>query len=525
MWQWMLGLMLFVFPTAIGFAEDAVLNNEGAEQEKVRHIGSMRQLFIDDYMIESMKSLKRNFHAARKHPKPVVVPDQPWEAVDPKTPCVYVGFGDVIWDEEAKQYKMWYTSWSPGPLRHMALYATSKDGIDWRKPLDLDIVKYKGSGANNILAHRCSMAAVLKLHSAAAAKRYQMFVYDRNLNGGRGAYAWRFSADGLHWSEPVAIPALAKPEMYDHGGLAYDEIGQRYVLAVKQHHSGSYCHPVLGKDHGRRWFMSTGTDPMTWTPLVDMLGDINAADKEYYIEGEGCSGINSYGFSLFSYHGVTLGMQWLFRVTDPKGFWNCQGGPMDGRLLFCRKWGEPWQVPTRQLLLPRGRKGNWDWGMICGITSRPVVSPRGDEWWYYYGGWDGGHGTSRRRACIGIAKFRIDGFASIGSVDTEGTLETPPLTFRGGELVLNVDAAGADTGGDPNYARVALLDSSGKAIPGYSLETCDPIQVNSVNHVVTWNGKGDISRLAERPVKMQIALRGAELYAFQYRETGEVPAD
>ena len=243
---------------------------------------------------------------------------------------------------------------------------------------------------------------------------------------------------------------------------------------------------------------------------------IDAVDGQLYLNGERCSGLNTYGLSMFAYHGAYIGLQWFFRVTDTHGFYACHGGPMDGRLLFSRDAARQWQIPTRQFALPRGEKGEWDWGMICGIANRPVLSPDGREWWYYYGGWQYGHGTSRRRACIGLAKLRVDGFASIDSPDSEGALETPPLSFTGDRLVLNVNAAGRDTEGAPNYAQVEVLDADGHTIEGHAQSDCDAIQIDSVEHVVTWCGRAGLGRLAGRPIRLRILLRGAELYSFQF---------
>ena len=444
-----------------------------------------------------MKNLKRRFHRARKHGPPVMVPEHPWEGVGTADwPSVYL-FGDVIWDEEQEAYRMWYTSATKDMKgQHSVLYATSKDGICWSKPLNLRIVKYQGSGANNILIQNCSAENVLKVDEEPdPKKRYQLFTYDRNVN----AYAWRFSADGLRWGKPVVVPALRG--MYDMANVAYDATRKMHVLAVKGRHSKTYRHPVLGKHPGvrfRQWYMTTSKDTVHCTPLVDMLGDFDQVDKTLYMEGEGCAMLNTYGVSLYAYHGVYLGIQWMFRITDAAGFWNCNGGPMDGRLLFSRDWKKPWQIPSRQFIIPCGRKGEWDWGMICGVANRPARSPDGDEWWYYYGGWDGGHGISQRRACIGIAKFRVDGFASIDTVGTAGVLATTKLKFAGTRLKLNVDATGQDSTGKKNYVRVELLDADGRALKGYAQNDCDPIHADSVEHVVTWKGKSDVSELAGR---------------------------
>ena len=116
------------------------------------------------------------------------------------------------------------------------------------------------------------------------------------------------------------------------------------------------------------------------------------------------------------------------------------------------------------------------------------------------------------------AKFRVDGFASIDSFGTEGFLRTTNLTFAGTKLKLNVDAGGEDTAGEKNYVRVELLDAAGSVLPGYTQSDCDPIHVDRVDHVVTWGGKSDVSKLAGREISVKLYLKGAEVYALQFVE-------
>lgn len=494
----------------------------GSEPPTPRKIGSRRQLFIDDYLIASMHGLKRSFHAATKHPEPVMVPAHPWEGVGTADwPSVYMHSGDVIFDEQKKLYRMWYsTATKDMNFQHDMLYATSTDGVHWNKPLDLNIVKYDGSGANNIVVRGCGPQNVLRMDQEPDPnKRYQLFSFDRTVspNNAGGSYAWRYSADGLHWSDPDVIPAFRS--WYDFGNVAYDETRGIYALVVKSKHDANYRHPVLGKDPDvgfRRWHMTTSRDRMNWTKPVELLSDFDEIDKRLYMEGEGCAMLNSYGLSLFSYHGVYLGIQYLFRIADPGGFLNLEGGPMDGRLLFTRDFTEPWLIPSREFAIPRGRKGEFDWGMIVSVTNRPALSPDGDQWYYYYGGWEYGHGTSKRRACIGLAKFRVDGFISIDSVGTRGILETPALTFAGAKLKVNVNATGENTVGEKNYVRVELLDADGDVIDGYARGDCDPIHADDVNHTVTWKGDSDVSSLAGDVIRIKFYIKGAELYAMQF---------
>ncbi len=60
-----------------------------------------------------------------RNAKPVLVPDRPWEKVAVMCP-------DVLWDEETRQYRMWYSGgeqYEPDAIG----YATSPDGLQWTK--------------------------------------------------------------------------------------------------------------------------------------------------------------------------------------------------------------------------------------------------------------------------------------------------------------------------------------------------------------------------------------------------------
>ena len=96
----------------------------------VYQAGSRAQLFVDQMVVRQADNVAFTLHPARKHPaNPLVVADQPWEGWR-------LRYGSVIYDEQERLFKMWYTGDSesdfPGDA---ALYATSADGIHWQKPL------------------------------------------------------------------------------------------------------------------------------------------------------------------------------------------------------------------------------------------------------------------------------------------------------------------------------------------------------------------------------------------------------
>ena len=63
--------------------------------------------------------------------------------------------GTVLFDEQDNLFKMWYTIWNSYeyynklPFSYNVLYAESKDGMNWEKPI-LDLFDIKGTiGKNN----------------------------------------------------------------------------------------------------------------------------------------------------------------------------------------------------------------------------------------------------------------------------------------------------------------------------------------------------------------------------------------
>src|SRR5437016_2015482 len=67
-----------------------------------------RQLFVDDYLVES-STLKKTFHKAQFHPaSPVLKAETPVELNNGVMPAA-APFGDGVWyDPKDKLYKIWY---------------------------------------------------------------------------------------------------------------------------------------------------------------------------------------------------------------------------------------------------------------------------------------------------------------------------------------------------------------------------------------------------------------------------------
>jgi hypothetical protein len=197
----------------------------------------------------------------------------------------------------------------------------------------------------------------------------------------------------------------------------------------------------------------------------------------------------------------------------PKGkYWN--DGLLDIQLAVSRD-GVTFQRPIRSPYIPLGLRGGLEGGSM--YMSIGMIR-RGAEIYQYYTGFANTHGEYvgfkelKGMGGIRLALQRLDGFMSADFAYAGGTLTTPPLTFTGHRLRLNVNASAL------GVLQVELRDAEGQPIPGFTREDCDPVQGNSVSAEVAWRGKSDVSTLAGKAVQIHFTGRAAKLYAFQFSD-------
>lgn len=440
-------------------------------------VGTYTQLFIDDYVIESMEDTVRTFHQAQKS-EPIIAPGggNPWE-----NNGAYM-YGNVIYDKDEKIYKMWYSAFNANYVGGgdaasvMTCYATSTDGINWTRP-NLGMVEYLGSTNNNIIGNYHIASVHKDYDEPDPAKRYKMTTYLHN-----GRYSVLYSPDGLNWTfSGVTIPGG------DVITSAYDKTNDRYIALAKI--------GIARRDH----HMTVSDDMSSWSVPILMNSLCDPIDAQNNVRAD------CYGMGFYPYEGVYIGFDWIFYITDHGRF---MSGTIDNHLVFSRDLTEDWQRPTREAIIPLGPEGSIDDGMIFTASSAIEM---GDEVWMYTGVWDGDHGLAFRDCAIIISKWRRDGFASLDT-GSNGVITTKKLLMEGGKrLVLNADAS-------EGQILVELLNSAGNPISGFTKDDCDPINTDSVSHTVSWNGNKDISSLEGRVVKVKIYAENSSIYSFGFKE-------
>jgi hypothetical protein len=113
--------------------------------------------------------------------------------------------------------------------------------------------------------------------------------------------------------------------------------------------------------------------------------------------------------------------------------------------------------------------------------------------------------------------MRLDGFGSLHAGYAGGELVTHPLDFRTDsagavrELKLNMSTSAAGS------IRVELQSETGEVVPGYSLQECDEIVGDRIEHTVTWSGNSDIADAIHAPIRLRLQLKDADIYSLQVK--------
>ncbi len=470
-----------------------------------------RQLFVDDFLIDST-DLRRTFHLARYHEaNPVIRPDRPTDLGNGRRTGAGV-FSDGVWYDPADGlFKCWYWggSISTAPLGYSTCLATSRDGVTWTKP-ELDVVP----GTNIVLPdehlmRRNSSTVWLDLDEPDPARRYKMF---RNCgrdisveNALRQEHRIRlsFSPDGVHWTLAGESDTCG-----DRTTVFYNPFRKVWVYGLRDggkevSRARAYrecSDPVAGL----QW--SAGPRPKTrglWV-AADRL-DADRSDLNLRRVPERPWDLvpsQLYNLDAVGYESLMLGLFTIWR-----------GHPNDGRpkinelcVGFSRD-GYHWTRPDRRAFCPVSENpADWNWGNVQSAGGGCLIV--GDQLHFYVtaanrpAGW----ATGLDATYTGLATLRRDGFASLDAGAEGGTLTTRPVRFAGRHLFVNLAAPTGEL-------RVEVLDEQGQVVDAFRRDRCRPVTGDATRTEVRWSS-GDLATLAGRPVRFRFHLRSGELYAF-----------
>ena len=451
-------------------------------------VGDAKQLLMDGLFFGKQAGIALRVHPALKTGEHSLERDRPWESATPNWFSV-VQDGPVC--------RTWYECYDiegwPTADDTSFCYAESADGMRWDKP-ELGLFAYGGTNATNILFRQIGAdGSRSRVHGA------QVFVdtlappEQRYKAVSQGIFegftpphrvAGMVSPDGLHWTRlPKPICDIPADSQYS---AFWDSAVSKYVLYGR----------VGGR--GRAIGRSESSDFSSFPPLtlVMQTDDQDPADSDLY---------NPAALRYPYAANVYLAFPSLYQH---------RSDTLDIRLAVSRD-GVHWSFPERAPFIPLGAPDGFDAGSL--YLGQGLIR-QGDELWQYYGGSvlkheegelenlvkpDGGRTFSR-------AVSRLDGFVSADAGAEGGSFTTVPLSFTGTHLELNLQVR---AGGE---VRVGLLEADGTPVAGHSIADCDPLTGDHIAATVTWGGKAGLSAFANRPVRLEVRIRDASLYAFQF---------
>lgn len=474
--------------------------------EPIITLDHRKQLFLDDYLVESSTNVERVIHPAQKYDgNPVLWPSEPWE------PGLAVLYGSVVRDQG--KYKMWYKS-------GMGVgYAESSDGIKWVKPR-LDLLKIDDQKTNLLFVKREEFKGPEELPTfwepfgvhrddddPDPSRRYKMGFLSiiRPYEGprrdpfhptDRRGLGVAGSPDGIHWKLINAFATEAICDGDTH--WMFDSTRGTYVLYgrtkktlpevevawskydwYEQYHSGRAVARLESAD-----FLSWDFTEPASAPVV-LTADI---------EDEPVTEI--YSMMVLPYESLYIGLVQIFHARPEACYLDVQLAVSHDSLNFTR-------VGDRVPFIPVGPIGSWD-RFNLSLANNPPIQV-GDELRFYYGGRTyrhtpyKGRDTGPARGGIGFATVELDRFVSLQASFGGGEILTRPLKLAGRDLHINARS-------DFGEVLVEAFDLAGNSIAGSK-----PVRSDGLDIVVDWE-RGGLEGL-EEPVVLRFGLRNACLFA------------
>ena len=439
----------------------AVLPSVGAPSPSptgVLELGSRRELFVDQFLIESLENATLRLH----EPQPAPPMDEP---ADPMEYGTVIKDGDLfrLYTRDGRGAKF------DGDVTEVTRYCESRDGVRWTKP-KLGLVEIDGSRDNNVILHEApfchNFSPMLDTRPGVPAdERFKALA--GTVKSGLVAFV---SGDGVRWRKlrPDPVITYTREYAFDSQNVSFwSEAEGKYVC---------YFRHFLDKKL-RSVCRTTSADFLTWSEPVPMKP--NFPDEHLY---------------------TTLTHPYFraphLYIATPTRFLPDRGESTD--ILFMTARGDaPFDRTFRDVFIRPGLDPA-RWGNRSNYAALNVVPTSPTEMSIYV--------TPFRRLVL-----RTDGFASVHAGTDDARLRTKPLRFTGSALDLNYRTSAA------GRVRVGLETADGRPIPGFTPDDCPDLVGDEISRLVRWKDDPDLNALAGQPVRLVFDLREADLYALQFR--------
>lgn len=435
------------------------------------NIGSRRELFVDDFLIDTLSGDAKQVVQQPTPQEVVLTTDKPWEG---NTCAYYTIFQD------GEKYRIYYrgshynTQTRKPTHPEVTCYAESTDGIHWTKP-ELGLYEFDGSTANNIvwdgIGTHCFTPFKDTNPDCEPDAKYKAISRGRP-QAKKGLYVFK-SPDAIHWTLMHEEPVITDGA-FDSQNLAFWD-------------------PVLGKY--RSYFRDfRKVRDIKWCVSDDF---VNWTDPEFLdYPGQKLEHLytNAIRNDPRAPH-ILIGFPTRYLPSEGQRVEPTFMSSRDGHTFH--RWLDP-VVPESA---PEDRKGNRSNYMTWGLLELPG---KPDEYSVYateayYTGPD----TRVRRFT-----YRKDGYVAV-TAKAQGRLTTKAFLFDGKQLSVN---AKVEEGGSLS---VKLMEH-GTGEGGVLIDSAD-ITGDSIDHIVKWKSGEPVNRVAGKPVRLQFELNNAEVYSFQFQ--------
>lgn len=514
--------------------------------KKTFDFGKKKQLFCDDYIVDTEKTTARFVLQKPVKREAVLRFDSPWEGDS-------TGYFSIVNDDNC--YRLYYVTrdamWKPVgsekcqvvPCR--VCYAQSNDGIVWDKP-NLGICEFDGSNENNIILDETmdwvdnffvfkdsnpDVPPQEKYKGLAASFMGADTVNDVKL--------WCYtSGDGLHFNKAFVV---CENGTFDSlNTVVYNKSKGKYFCYFRDMHmaSGEDLSDLSKEDYDeaidkgtyiRDVRVMTSKDFRNWSD-VERITYSSDIDYEMYTNG------------IFKYEDnddLLVGL--ATRYTERK---------KTGESAKILKWTQCYdELPSpelrKKICFPRP---NEDWHKRSGLAITDCVfmcsrdgyhftrydeafltpGPEKEKMWFYGNCYpaigfvesassDIGcenelsffSGDFQRTGITVLYRYTIrkDGMVALKAGADYEKIVTKPFILRGNKLVINFASSGF--GG----LFIKLLDRNGSIIEGY--ESCEHYG-NSTKRMIAF--EKPLGALYGETVSMEITMRDCEIYSFKFEE-------
>ena len=485
---------------------------EAANIPKVIPIDLGRQLFVDDFLVESTSGVVRALYKPVKYEGNPVMWRQTKEEDSAQAPGCAMSGGGVWWDPTRRKFRMWYMSGFAGRIS----YAESPDGVNWERP------PVGPNGDNVVLPNQTSdtFSVFPGYDTDAPYANWRICISP----GGNPTRSVEYvSSDGVRWrflrrtgqhgdcTTMFRNPFLGKWVWSLRAGWRHRS---RIYHAHRDFYAGGGWHFPLGRPQ------TNTVDCALWLACDNQDLPRTMGDGKTYTNSQ------LYNVDAVPYESVMVG---LFKILC--GYENDiaarVGMPKTTSIHFAySRDGFHFTRPDRTPAIDESGWGSgaWDSGYVGNISSCFAI--KDERLWFYYVGARGDATQNDPPRCVygngmhwnfsvGVATLRRDGFAGMVA-DGRGELVTRPVTFTGAYLFVNADARFGEVAAE-------VLDEKGEPYAGYSAADCRAlVRTDSTKSALAWKG-GDLSRFAGKPVRFRFKMKVATLFSFwvSKKPTGE----